>query len=87
MKLYVLYWIEFNNNCLKKNEVEIIGVFQEKKRAIEIANEKKKGIEIANDREDYSDDRRCYYSYNDGMRDYYYCIEKVELDKSSYDSN
>jgi len=55
-KVYVVYWVDLDNDCLKKSEIEIIGVFTNEEIAENMAGE------ITSTREGYSADRRCHYA-------------------------
>ena len=52
--LYVVYWIDLDCYCLKKSEIEIIGVYNDE----DVAKQIKESYEY---RRGTSDDERCYY--------------------------
>lgn len=54
MKIFVVYWVDLDNDCLKKSVVKIIGVFSDMKKA--------KKLRDTYDHEGYSGDSRCYYT-------------------------
>lgn len=54
MKLYVVYWVDLDDDCLKKSEVKILGVFDNSCDASKLAEDY--------DHEGYSEDHRCYYT-------------------------
>ncbi len=37
-KLYIVYWVDLDNDSLKKSVVEIIGVFTDINEALEVQN-------------------------------------------------
>lgn len=53
MQVYVVYWFDLDDDCLKKSEIEILGVFTD-------LYEAKKFEEKYADREGYCEDKRCY---------------------------
>jgi len=53
-KIYVVYWVDLDDDCLKKSEIEIIGVFDNKEKAEE--------LEKDYEHEGYCEDSRCYYT-------------------------
>ena len=54
MKLYVVYWVDLDDDCLKKSEVKILGVFSTLKKAEKLRD--------TYDHKGYSSDSRCYYT-------------------------
>ena len=54
MKIYVVYWVDLDNDCLKKSEVKILAVFSELKKAEKLRD--------TYDHKGYSGDIRCYYT-------------------------
>ncbi|HXS60634.1 MAG TPA: hypothetical protein VN703_07490 [Candidatus Sulfopaludibacter sp.] len=56
LMVYVVYWVDLDDDCLKKSEIEILGVFYKIKDAEECEekwNSNHKG---------YCDDSRCHYT-------------------------
>ena len=53
-KVWVVYWVDIDTDCPKKSEIEILGVYSNKKdaEAEELNHSWRTG---------YSDDDRCYY--------------------------
>lgn len=54
MKTYVVYWVDLDNDCLKKSEIKILGVYDN------ITDAKKLAEDYYHD--GYCEDSRCYYT-------------------------
>jgi len=52
--VYVVYWVDLYDDCLKNSEIDIIGVYTNKDKAIEVQNS-------YDSKEGYCFDERCYY--------------------------
>ena len=51
--LYVVYWFDLDNDCLKKSKIEIIGIFDNEELA-------KNAADKYDGRIGYCEDDRCY---------------------------
>ena len=54
--VYVVFWVDLDDDCLKKSEIEIIGVYEDEKVAKEIEDSYQY-------RKGYCEDHRCHYCY------------------------
>jgi len=54
MIVYVVYWVDLDNDCLKKSVVDILGVFNNETDAKQLSDDYY--------HEGYSEDERCYYT-------------------------
>ncbi len=52
--IYVVYWVDLDDDCLKKSEIKILGAFDNKGDADELSSDY--------EHEGYCDDSRCYYT-------------------------
>ncbi len=59
MKLYVVFWVDLDNDCVKKSEIKFIGVFNNKHDA--------HCLKTDYDHKGYSEDSRCYYTEIDEL--------------------
>lgn len=79
MRLYVVYWVDLDDDCLKKSIVEILGVYDSEAKAEEVreAFEYKKG---------YTDDDRCSYCRVEVLElNEHTTLAKEQLDKDKCD--
>jgi len=56
-KIYVVYWVDLDDCCLKKSTIDIVGVYKSKLFAQKLADN------ITENKEGYCDDFRCHYAY------------------------
>lgn len=54
MELFVVYWVDVDDDCPKKSEIRIIGVFDNSYDAERLKSDY--------DHKGYSEDDRCYYT-------------------------
>lgn len=53
-KLYVVYWVDLDDRCLKSSLISILGVFDDKTKLEDCLKKNK-------NRKGYCEDERCYY--------------------------
>jgi hypothetical protein len=53
-KLYVAYWVDLDDDCVKKSEIKILGVYTTQEQAMLVCDNYH--------HDGYSDDCRCYYT-------------------------
>lgn len=56
-KIFVVYWVNLDNDCLKKSEIKIVGVYDTEEQA--------KAVSEKYEHKGYCYDDRCYYCWYD----------------------